>query len=221
MSRGKIQTARSGEAVRRSAEEQVFSNFVETHRLQILRFLLASSRDPDLAETLTQECFLKAYRNWMSFRGESSGMTWLMRIAINLQKDCWRSQRLRFWRHTSIHNVDPDEASDWLPSAESSPEARALACEQVGLVWRAIDKLCERQRTVFLLRFAEELTVTEIARATRHGRGHGQVTPLACTDNGARGSGWTRRSNEESGPPEQPANCRRTLTFNVVVSDIN
>jgi RNA polymerase sigma-70 factor (ECF subfamily) len=45
-----------------SAEE--FACVVESHRPQIFRFLLASTRDVDLAETLTQECFLKAHRNW-------------------------------------------------------------------------------------------------------------------------------------------------------------
>jgi len=66
------------------AEE--FSAVVARHRVQIFRFLLASTRDVDLAETLTQDCFLKAHRNWKSFRGESSAMTWLMRIAIICRK---------------------------------------------------------------------------------------------------------------------------------------
>ena len=81
-----------------AAEE--FSAVVTKHRPQIFRFLLSSTRDVDLAETLTQECFLKAHRNWGSFRGESSAMTWLMRIAINLQKDHWRNRRMQFWRQT-------------------------------------------------------------------------------------------------------------------------
>ena len=50
---------------------QEFARIVESHRPQIFRFLLASLRDMDLAETLTQECFLKAHRNWSRFRGES------------------------------------------------------------------------------------------------------------------------------------------------------
>ena len=89
---------------------QDFSVVVEKHRVQIFRFLLASLRDSDLAETLTQDCFLKAYRRWSSFRGESSPATWLMRIAINLQKDHWRNRRMQFWwdplestcRHASL-----------------------------------------------------------------------------------------------------------------------
>jgi len=146
--------------------EQDFASVVATHRPQIFRFLLASTRDVDLAETLTQDCFLKAHRNWSSFRGDSSAMTWLMRIAINLQKDNWRNRRLRFWRQTRTNAVDVDEASDWLPSGERSAEQQMLAREQVAHVWRSVDKLSERQRTVFLLRFVEELELREIADAT-------------------------------------------------------
>jgi RNA polymerase sigma-70 factor, ECF subfamily len=147
-----------------AAEE--FARVVATHRQQIFRFLLASTRDMDLAETLTQDCFLKAHRHWSSFRGESSAITWLMRIAINLQKDHWRNRRVQFWRHTRTNAVDSDEASEWLPSGESSPEQQLLAREQVKRVWRAVEGLSERQRTVFLLRYVEELDIAEIGRAT-------------------------------------------------------
>jgi RNA polymerase sigma-70 factor, ECF subfamily len=145
---------------------QAFENVVVKHRAQIFRFLLASTRDVDLAETLTQDCFLKAHRNWGSFRGESTALTWLMRIAINLQKDHWRNRRLQFWRQTRANAVDLDEASDWLPSGERSVEQRLLAKEKVAQVWRAVESLSERQRTVFLLRFVEEMDLKEIAETT-------------------------------------------------------
>jgi RNA polymerase sigma-70 factor, ECF subfamily len=157
-----------------SAEEiaaQEFESVVVSHRPQIFRFLLASTRDVDLAETLTQDCFLKAHSNWSSFRGESSALTWLMRIAINLQKDHWRNRRLQFWRLTRTNSVDLDEASEWLPSGERSAEQRMLAKEQVARVWQAVENLSERQRTVFLLRFVEELELKQIAESTGMGEG--------------------------------------------------
>ena len=147
-----------------AAEE--FSAVVTKHRPQIFRFLLSSTRDVDLAETLTQDCFLKAHQHWGSFRGESSAMTWLIRIAINLQKDHWRNRRLQFWRKTQTNAVELDEASDWLPSGERSVEQQLLARERVAQVGKAVDGLSERQRTVFLLRYVEELELSEIARAT-------------------------------------------------------
>jgi RNA polymerase sigma-70 factor, ECF subfamily len=145
---------------------QDFSCVVDAHRPQIFRFLLASLRDEDLAETLTQECLLKAHRSWKSFRGDSSPLTWLMRIAINLQKDHWRNRRLQFWRHTQTSAVDLDEASEWLPSSESSAEQQLLAREQVRQVWKIVARLSERQRTVFLLRYVEERDLSEIAQIT-------------------------------------------------------
>ena len=147
-----------------AAEE--FASVVARHRPQIFRFLLASTRDVDLAETLTQDCFLKAHRNWSSFRGESSALTWLMRIAINLQKDHWRNRRMQFWRHTQNNAVGLDEASEWLPSGERSVEQQLLARERVRQVSKAVQGLSERQRTVFLLRYVEESELSEIALAT-------------------------------------------------------
>ena len=160
--------AAAGELAEREMEvaAQEFSSVVQAHRLQIFRFLLASTRDVDLAETLTQECFLKAHRNWDRFRGESSAMTWLMRIAINLEKDHWRNRRLQFWRHTRTNSVDLDEASEWLPSGERSVEQKMMAREQIQQVWQAVEGLSARQRAVFLLRYVEDQELREIALAT-------------------------------------------------------
>ena len=160
--------ATAGELAEREMEvaAQEFSSVVQAHRLQIFRFLLASTRDMDLAETLTQECFLKAHRNWDRFRGESSAMTWLMRIAINLEKDHWRNRRLQFWRHTRTNSVDLDEASEWLPSGERSVEQKMMAREQIQQVWQAVEGLSARQRAVFLLRYVEDQELSEIALAT-------------------------------------------------------
>jgi RNA polymerase sigma-70 factor (ECF subfamily) len=93
-------------------------------------------------------------------------MTWLMRIAINLQKDHWRNRRMQFWRKTQVNSVELDEASDWLPSGERSAEQMLLARERVAQVGKAVEKLSERQRTVFLLRYVEERDLHEIAQAT-------------------------------------------------------
>jgi RNA polymerase sigma-70 factor (ECF subfamily) len=118
MKQKRIQTKRDGRAACLDFSSQRLSIVVETYRPRIFRFLLASLRDADLAETLTQECFLKAYSNWLSFRDESGVMTWLIRISINLQKDHWRSRRMQVWRQTRANAVDMNKASEWLPSDE-------------------------------------------------------------------------------------------------------
>ena len=73
---------------------------------------------------------------------------------------------MQFWRQTRTNAVDADEASDWLPSGESSPEQQLLAREQVKQVWGVVERLSGRQKTVFLLRYVEELEISEIATAT-------------------------------------------------------
>ena len=73
---------------------------------------------------------------------------------------------MQFWRHTRANAVDVDEASDWLPSGERNAEQQMLAREQVAQVWKAVEGLSERQRTVFLLRYVEERELSEIAQAT-------------------------------------------------------
>ena len=148
------------------ADEQDFAATVSSYRLQIFRFLLVSLRDPDLADELTQECFLRAHRNRSRFRGDAKISTWLMRIAINLQKDYWRSQRIQFWRKLHADSPGVEEICDWTASREISPEAQVAAREQVALVWKAVQGMRERQRIVFLLRFVEELKLTEIAGMT-------------------------------------------------------
>ena len=89
-----------------------------------------------------------------------------MRIAINLQKDYWRNRRMQFWRETQANAIDVDLASDCLPSGEPSPEEQMLAREQAARVWNVVDKLSMRERSVFLLRYVDELQLNDIGRRT-------------------------------------------------------
>lgn len=142
-----------------------FDEVVRVYRPRILRFLLASLADGDVAESLTQECFLKAWSARHQFRGESSLSTWLTRIAVNLMRDYLRSRSLRFWQRTRGASLDAMDLSDWLPDGRSSPESVTLARRQVADVWQAVQQLSANQRTVFALRFVEELELDEIATA--------------------------------------------------------
>lgn len=139
---------------------------IEIHRPRIFRFLLASLRDPDLAETLTQETFLRAWNSRSTFRGDCSTITWLTRIALNLIRDHTRTDRFRFWRRVSAQTVDPDEIASFLPHPDSPAESRLIATEQVAILWQAVSTLSFRQRTIFLLRFVEEMELSEIVSAT-------------------------------------------------------
>jgi len=140
-----------------------FDEVVRVYRPRILRFLLSSLTDRDVAETLTQETFLKAWAARQQFRGESSLSTWLTRIAVNLMRDHLRSRSLRFWQKTRGASLDVMDISDWIPDGRTSPESQAVARDQVAAVWEAVHKLSAQQRTVFVLRFVEEMELDEIA----------------------------------------------------------
>ena len=141
-----------------------FDQVVQLYWPRIFRFVLASVRDRDAAETLTQDCFWKAYRASSRFRGDSSVNTWLMRIAVNLIRDFARNRRLQFWRQSPA--LDPAKLSEWAAAPGISPEANILVREQVEAVCDATEKLSPKQRTVFLLRFVEEMDLLEIVKAT-------------------------------------------------------
>jgi len=147
-------------------EIQDFDRVVQFYWPRILRFILASVRDRDIAETLTQDCFLRAYRGRKAFRGDSTLQTWLMRIAINAVRKHLRNRRLQFWRQVQQSAVPPAMIGDRMPDRRISPERSALVQEQVHAVWTATEHLSERQRTVFLLRFMEDMKILEIASAT-------------------------------------------------------
>jgi RNA polymerase sigma-70 factor, ECF subfamily len=147
-------------------EIQDFDRVVQFYWPRILRFITASVRDRDVAETLTQDCFWNAYRGRKSFRGDSTLHTWLMRIAINSIRKFLRNQRLQFWRRVQGSAIQPAAIGDWLPDKRMSPETSALIHEQVQAVWNATAGLSERQRAVFLLRFMEDMNIPEIAEAT-------------------------------------------------------
>ena len=143
-----------------------FDSLVQLHRPRIFRFMLASLRDTEAAENLTQDCFIRAYKARVQFRGDSSSITWLMQIAANLVRDHQGNSRLKFWRRSLRSDVDLNDVSDWVPDQQRSPEAIVSAKEQVRAVWNAAASLSERQRTVFLLRFVEDMDLLEIAAVT-------------------------------------------------------
>ncbi|MFC6646821.1 RNA polymerase sigma factor [Granulicella cerasi] len=151
------------EAVPLANELDDIESLIRTYRPRILRFVTFSIGDADLAESITQDTFLKAYRGRESFRGDCSINTWLTSIALNLVRDQQRLQKFRFWRQARASAVDVTEAANFLPSGESSPESRILAREQASHVQAALEHLSPNQRKIFLLRFVEEMDLAEIA----------------------------------------------------------
>jgi RNA polymerase sigma-70 factor (ECF subfamily) len=160
-----MERALSSGAVALAEGMEDFDALVEQYRPRIFRFILASLRNRETAENLTQDCFVRAYQARDQFRGGASISTWLMQIAANLVRDHENSSRLKFWRRM-LRPIDSTLVEYWIPDRRMSPEAMASAKEQIQAIWKAASKLSERQRTVFLLRFVEDMDLLEIASVT-------------------------------------------------------
>jgi RNA polymerase sigma-70 factor (ECF subfamily) len=155
--------ARMGED---ATELDDFDVLVRLHWMRVFRFALASLRDRDAAESIAQDCFVRAYAARNQFRGESSVQTWIMQIAVNLVRDFGRNRALQFWRKAKRLDVEAEALRDRLPGRGTSPEADAMLKEQVRAVWHHVKGLSCSQQTVFLLRFVEDMDLLEIVAAT-------------------------------------------------------
>ncbi len=140
-------------------------HLVRTYRARLLRFVAASAGDQDLAETVVQDCFMKAYHARESFRGECSVHTWLTGIALNLLRDRQRTKRFQFWRRSEKTSIDVAAIASVLPDRQSSPETRMIARERAVEIAEFLETLSFNQRTIFVMRFQEEMEMPEIAAA--------------------------------------------------------
>ena len=166
-----MQTALAADMIGLATRERVISELddidalVRTHRARLLRFVTFSVGDPDVAASIVQDCFLKAYTGREKFRGDCSVQTWLTSIALNLVRDHQRTRKLQFWRKAAKTATDVMEIASVLPGKESSPETQLLAREKAAEVAKVLDTLSPNQRTVFLMRFSEEMELADIAQA--------------------------------------------------------
>jgi RNA polymerase sigma-70 factor, ECF subfamily len=143
-----------------------FELLVRTHRARLLRLVAFSTGDQDLAETVVQDSLLKAYNARDNFRGDCSVGTWLRTITLNVMRDYQRRQKFQFWKKASLTGVSVSDAAISQASGDPSPETRMLAREQVQQVELALKSLSERQRSVFIMRFLDEMELEEISVAT-------------------------------------------------------
>ncbi len=155
-----------GSKVNTISELDDIDELVRVYRSRILRYVVYSVKDYDLAETITQDCFFKAYSGRASFRGDCAVSTWLMSIANNLVRDQLRIQKFRFWRNARATAIDVHEMASFLPSGETTAENTLVARERLQSVITALDDLSVNQRTVFIMRFLDEMDLAEIAQVS-------------------------------------------------------
>jgi RNA polymerase sigma-70 factor (ECF subfamily) len=139
---------------------------IRLYKAKVFRFVAFSVTDRDAAESITQDCFLKAHLTRDQFRGDCSVSTWLMRIAFNLIRDHTKSQKFRFWKNAAATAVDAHDVSQHLASGASSAEAQLIAKERVEMIHQTLQELSDKQRSVFVMRFVEDMDLPDIAAVT-------------------------------------------------------
>jgi RNA polymerase sigma-70 factor (ECF subfamily) len=152
----------------RAGETELFEYFVRQYQKKITRIAYRFLRDAGEADCAAQESFLRAYQNLDDFREGSTFETWLTRICINWCKDRLKRRRLVFYFHQAP--VREDEESDGIQQVTAhpspSPEREAAGREIRERLREAIDGLSPRQRSIFVMKHFEEMSIPEIAETT-------------------------------------------------------
>jgi len=140
--------------------EQDFEQMVKLNYPRIRRAaLLLSNGNSWDADDLTQETLLQAARGWSRFQGKSQAGTWLYSILIRQHRQRHRSDR-RLWQRW-LHWFEGNRGN----RSPVAPDNRLLAEEWQAKLWSTVATLPGPQQEVIVLRYAEELTYEEIAKA--------------------------------------------------------
>jgi RNA polymerase sigma-70 factor, ECF subfamily len=148
-----------GAAVTGAWEHDEAAGFVETlfaaHHGEIYAYLIRMLRDPELAADLTQDAFVKAYRNYNVLEKPENARAWLYQIAHRVALDHIRRQKIvRFLPWTGESR-----------GAAPSTERLVMDAHLSGDLQRALEKIPERQRAALLLAELHDLTGLELAAA--------------------------------------------------------
>jgi len=145
-------------------DPEAYRSIVERYERRIYHVVYGMVRNPEDARELTQEAFVKAYKNLKTFRLESKFYTWLCRIAMNLSIDHHRRMK-----HRSHAEYDDQRSSGAaagvieLASRRDNPQANVVQKQLRERILEAFDQLPEDQRQVIVLREIEEMAYREIA----------------------------------------------------------
>lgn len=137
-----------------------FRQIVEEYKMIVYRLALDMTGNPDDADDISQEVFLRAYKSLPSFRGESKISSWLYRIAVNICLDHRSKKKSRLVELRDDMEGDENIARDLhQPLPDMSAGSRMIQDH----IQKALEKLSPRERTVFVLRHYNDMSLKEIA----------------------------------------------------------
>jgi RNA polymerase sigma-70 factor (ECF subfamily) len=138
------------------AAPPTFEQLVADHQQRVSRLCYRLLGWREDVEDVVQEVFLAAFRALPEFRGESSGSTWLMRIAVN---KCRSHVRKRI----ALLRLLTGARTTRKPGSGRPADRNLVDDERFQCVRRAVCKLPSKYREVIVLRYLEEMAVGEIA----------------------------------------------------------
>jgi RNA polymerase sigma-70 factor (ECF subfamily) len=148
----------------RAGDRAEFSRLVEAYSGNIYSLALRIVNQPQDAEDVLQETFLKAYRHLKGFDGRSRLSTWLYRIATNEALMVLRRHKPDVFSvdepiETEDGEQEPVQIIDWC----CLPESELMSKEAKIYLNKAVERLPHNLRVVFLLRDIEGLSTQETA----------------------------------------------------------
>ncbi|MCP3960954.1 MAG: RNA polymerase sigma factor [bacterium] len=139
------------------ADPRAWDEIIERYGERIFNLAYKFSGNQPEAEDLTQDIFLKLYRNLDRYRGDVPLMAWALRLSRNLCIDHYRHHRTR----RSAETVS-EEVLEHLPSGDD-PQRHSQRRERRRLVHQVLAEMSENLASVLMLRDLQGLTYEEIA----------------------------------------------------------
>lgn len=145
----------------KKGDVRAFDILVVKYQDRLVYSVFKFCKDFELSQDISQEAFVKAFRNIDKFRGESSFYTWIYRIAINTAKNYFSNKS----RGAETYNEDVlDGALSDLSLNSDNPETLLAAEEMKDAVNQAFQNLPDEIRSTLSLREYDGLSYEEIAK---------------------------------------------------------
>lgn len=148
-------------SIARNSKEQRFISIYQTYADEVYQYVfLRTGFDVGLAEDITQDIFLDAYKGFNGFRGLCSDRTWIFKIAKNKVFDFYRQQYNQQSKIVAMNDQSVEQLSDPKQDLE---ECLQLSFER-QYVRECLSQLPQQYKIVLLLKYIEEKRVKEIAQ---------------------------------------------------------